>query len=448
MDTAIKDPEGALRIFLDQDEKGHVDSNVPVRWCISREIAEIIQARAIDKPMLVIVIENDGRETGRFVVPLENQMHYIQFSRPGTSTIRSTIMWSTGEDPLEKQLKKRQKYGGYSVSLLNGDQPQCRAFERKISGTRHWLWRLLDEGKDRDSKLIKGLEAKIERMDSELEELRATEKRVCSLTDDFWDMERLPISSELDVEVPKEMFAKEPNRFMKWLASRYNWERSAFDQCSLRRRALITLFTLPFVAMFLAIKRVVLYVGEKVVTAGWWIVLLASYVNAVFFGVRKLNKSVLKGNPRNYDPQDIWRHSEPTIWLYKKDKESGEYIAKHPVFLVLNPPALLFFCVVGLALYFVFSSLTLLVIALAAFVLIAIAIIVAVAAFEPVTTSLTKTKESREENQKETLRNDLEQLACSNASREVNLSALPKRRRSVSLRLQATKAKVCKPFAS
>jgi type VI protein secretion system component VasK len=58
-----------------------------------------------------------------------------------------------------------------------------------------------------------------------------------------------------------------------------------------------------------------------------------------------------------------------------------------------------------------------------------------------------KRVKEREENEAR-LSRDLELLACSNnQSHEVKLSALPKEKRTVSLRLADTKAKVCRPFA-
>ena len=97
MSTALEDrTEEALSLFVDQDEEGQVDSVVPIRWCISRATAEMIQRVEIENPQLVIVVENAGKEMDRYIVPLEALMCFIRFRRPGHNIVHATIMWTWG----------------------------------------------------------------------------------------------------------------------------------------------------------------------------------------------------------------------------------------------------------------------------------------------------------------------------------------------------------------
>ena len=59
-----------------------------------------------------------------------------------------------------------------------------------------------------------------------------------------------------------------------------------------------------------------------------------------------------------------------------------------------------------------------------------------------------KAKKAEQKRRDEEFAKELEQLSCSNASREVSVAALPKERQTVYLRFQNLKSKVCRPFAS
>ncbi len=61
------------------DEHNKVNSVVPIRWCISREIAKRIEDGNIKNPHLLLVISKDGREIDRHVVPLTDMMRFVQF---------------------------------------------------------------------------------------------------------------------------------------------------------------------------------------------------------------------------------------------------------------------------------------------------------------------------------------------------------------------------------
>lgn len=449
--TTEQIPEEAIRLFTVQDEDGQVDATVPVRWCISRETAEMIQKRGISEPKLVIVVEHDGRETDRYVVPLESEMRYIQFRRPGGNVIHATIVWGS---EAESMLNSRFDSGGYRVPLLAVSRPGVEKLEKQDDELGEQLWRLEDSS-DAKADEISALNAQREGVRTEIRNLRDTEPEQCHMRHNFDDIHSIDSTAELGVTVPEELFAGKPPRWMNWLGHLYDgwWSRKApRDQCDLRRRALITLATLLPVTLFQLIALVCIEAVD-----------LAFAGLLLFVGARNINFASLR-HPFQYSPKDMQRDLKPSVWWHKKvvtKNDDGrvikvEYKERNAVTIVINPPVVVFFTAVGFGCYLLWGSLTFLYLGVAAaFIIAVIGCIVAVLFEGPVASFVEKHTEKRardreeqERLDRESLRKELEQLACSSASREVSLSALPKERRTVYLRYQNLKSKVCRPFAS
>jgi hypothetical protein len=451
LSTATVAPEDALSIFTVQDEKGQVDATVPVRWCISRETAEMLQKREIKDPQLVIVVEHDGEEMDRYIVPLEKEMRYIQFRRPGNNVIHATIMWSAGQGPVKKVLaKQRDSNNEYAVLLLGESRPRVEELEKQYDKLSLGLAERLDEGKEESDDEVTVLRARLEGVGTELNAAREKDPVEHHLRDDLEIVNCLDSEAELGVMVPDGMFAGKPPRWMSWLGKFYDglfWKRDARDQCELRRRALITLPTLPltFALMLLWI------VGIELVNFSAVAVLL-------LFGMRNLNFSVLR-KPFELFPADIWANMEPSVWWTKHDENADfrqdRYPLRHPALAVVNPPVVAIFGIIGLTLYLTIGPLLFLILGLgAAFALGLLILIINIAAKGPLARMAAdyKVKSERlakeeEKRNREAFQKELEQLSCTSASRDVSLSALPKERRTVALRFQALKVKVCRPFA-
>jgi hypothetical protein len=461
--TAQSIPGEALSLFLEQNDDGQVDSSVPIRWCISRATAEMIEQKGILDPQLVVVIEQEGNELERYVIPLEEQMHWIQFRRPGENVIRATIMW-TREDAdksANKVLTSREDNGRYMANLIESIQPKVLELETRSNAVCRAQRRLKKRSRHYESRK-EATSTELKRVNGAIASMREIEKPQVKILDDFSQVERLQYEFVLGVTVPEAMFAKEPPRWMKWLGTKYSyWNGAAKDQCDLRRRAIWTGCTLPFYYIAIAVAIIVEFGFFMVVGTVKAAVSFAFIVILLICGVRKLNYGPL-WHPLEENPNEIEKGSGPSIWLEKKVKfkhedgsESFYYEDRNPAFGLVNPPAALILGAIGVALYGVLSSSLFEIITIAGgSIFVAIVVIVGVLASSAIATKKAsrakkkkQEKKEAEERQKLALRKDLEQLACSNASREIKLSALPKERRTVSLRFQAVKAGVCKPFA-
>lgn len=461
MSTAIEQaPSEALSLFLDQDEKGQVDSSVPVRWCISRKTAEMIEAEGILDPQLLIVIEQNGQELERYVVPLEDQMRYIQFRRPGMNTIHATILWQPDDEEASVKtiLEKRHDNGQYMADTLDVQRPQVKALEAKCQSLRREQLDL-----DESTETYATLSAQIDQVEAEVKAAQASETPEVNIRALFDSIKRIGGEFQLDVMVPEEMFAKEPPRWMKWLGTKYAyWNNAARDQCDLRRRALFTLFTLPFYWAWRAIKAVGITIFVVFAYTVMEVFMIAQAVPYLVFGARNINFHAMRQPIDEYGRArlNIGENLKPSFWWTKKVEDSEglggyKYELRHPVLLVLNPPVLLTLAAIAFGLYQLLSqSLFQIILTVMIAVFLAVVLIVGVLATEKAASkrearALKREQEAKErkERQQAELRKDLEQLACSNASREVSVSALPRERRTVALRFQALKSQVCKPFA-
>lgn len=445
--TTEETVDEAIRLFTQQDEDGQVDAMVPIRWCISRETAERIQRMAIDSPQLVIVVEHSGKEMDRYIVPLEAQMRYIQFRRPGKNVVHATVMWPRYGESVKKHLTSRyDRTRQPSVPLIENVQPGVVPIQARYDELHNRFWRAEEE----DDTLADTLRAELDQVTAELNAARASEPTVCLIRNTMDEVARLSYEARLTVVVPDEMFAKTPPRWMNWLGTRYTWSYTAVDQCDLRKRALITLFTLPF---FLVIKWAAAAVIE--------VVNLTVCAVLLFFGMRNLNFEPLR-RPFEHSPMDIGLRMRPSFWWTKEPKEKWRtrYELRHPVLLVLNPPTILGIALVVWGLYAAIGSLVFTIlggVALAAVALTAIGFVISriegpVSRWNEKRTAAKTAARQRDKTErsvraKEVLRRDLEQLTCSTASRQVKVSALPKEHQTIHLRFQDLKSKVCRPFA-
>jgi hypothetical protein len=444
----------ALSLYTVQDENGQVDATVPVRWCISRETAKMLQDKKVENPHLLLVVSNGGWEISRYVVPLFNEMHYVQFLRPGENVIHATIVWYGASKKLKKHLNARYDSGSYKVDLLHTVQPQAARLEREIDELREQYY-AAESGSDEEA----ALKAQIDQLQAELRELEVSEAKQTTIRRHFDSMHRLEHEAQLGVIVPKAMFAKEPPKWMRWLANVYQWERAPRDQCVMRRRALFTAATLPVVALIAT----VIFTCITVVAG---LINLAIISLGLVLGLRNMNYKPLRHSywPFEYGqrPQDILRRSGPSVWFTKKggvSKLSGDqlYTQRSLFFKAFNPFVILLFtglaALYGVAFGFPDGSTVWQVFRDGMIASIVFGILLMAGAKlgdGPISRWSEQRAKEREEEAKrarEALNRELELLACSGASREVKLSALPRSRRTVTLRFYDLKSKVCRPFA-
>jgi hypothetical protein len=435
----------AIRLYVDQDPDGQVDSVVPVRWCISRETAEMIQQLGIDDPQLVIIVENDDKEMDRYIVPVERLMQYVQFRRPGNNVLHATVMWRRGVKSVKKWLEGNYQPGYGRDGLLRVSQPRVAELSARIDTVEKQMWAEEENG---DEELAAALQKEIGRLAEEVHTLRQSEPRQCTIKAELEGVRRLDFEAQLSVDVPVQMFAKQPPRLWTWLGNRYSiWDHAPRDQCDLRRRALFTLGTLWLVLLTRLIAVVVM---ETINLAVVGVLLL--------FGMRNLNFEALR-HPFEEMPKTIYRWQKPSIWWFKhgKDRWGGKsYVLRHPVWFVINPPVILGCVVTGLIIYWSVGTLLPLILAVAVpFAIGFMIVLIGYLAKGPITRWSKRMREALEQQQeeqrkraREALNRQLEQLACSSDNQPASISALPRRRRTVVLRYQQAKAKVCRPFAA
>ena len=177
-------------------------------------------------------------------------------------------------------------------------------------------------------------------------------------------------------------------------------------------------------------------------------------------------------HPISCRPTDIWDGVKNSYWFDKKvvkqeilneGKENErtvevvEYEERSPLFFIISPPLIAFLSIIGAVLYYFFDSMMFIYAGVgAAFVMAALFLVGSLFSplFSPIKSYFDNRADERRRKQREAsekraelLRHDLELLACDGRTRDVNVSSLPKSRRTVGLRFQETKAKVCRPFA-
>ena len=144
---------------------------------------------------------------------------------------------------------KKTDYGTYQIDLVRYFTPGMAELEQHLEELDETIDRL--EWRDdvsEDNEQLREFKAERRKVRTRRNELHEQEA-VFGLVDSFKVLERTLESDQIDIEVPEDMFATEPPRWMIWLGTRYKWPRKAQDQCDLRRRALFTGITLPLLAV-------------------------------------------------------------------------------------------------------------------------------------------------------------------------------------------------------
>lgn len=413
-------------IRLMAPEPDQMAADMPIRWCISKELAERLKDRNIKQPKLLLVVTHGTTEMSRHLVPLMDEMRYFQFKRPGRNVVHAKVVWDEGPHSAKHVLFDTNQHGDYRCSVTRPGQPTFNRLRRLRDRTAGDQLEQLRE------------EIEQHRNDPEEAELR-------SQLDGFGHM---PERGELAVDVDREMFAGEPNRVLQWLASRL-WESRPEDQCHVRRRALIVLALSPLLSLVAA--------AYLLLTEAFN---LATYTALKFLGRRNVNASPLR-HPFRDSSTLVWEELKPSVWTHQEvEKEWGSsYKPRSFFFWVVNPPALVAGTALAIIVWSSLGSFTFNVVTAALAVTIG-AVVVTVAGLLAVNSSprisdrAEKFRQDREYRKKQAEQEErdqrtreLESLACTAAERPVSVMALPKHRQTVSLRFHGLKSRVCKPFA-
>ncbi len=427
-DTDALVAPGEIKLAIEQDPEGQAHSSVPVSWCFSPDLVERLKERGVESPHVLIVVTNEGAEVSRDVVPLTSLMTYIQFRRPGKNRIHATVVWSSEENP-KKILRKKDDNGGYRCEVVEQRDSMLDQY-RDTAGWADLRQIAKDLGKDEEELR---------------EESRARQEPF--ITYNFTSMQRLPEEGVLDVEVPKEMFAKEPPEILQRFVG-ILWERKPHDQCHFRRRLLLSF---PLVPLFLVFFSALMVVAE--------IVSLLAVATLLVAGKRGINYEPVR-RPHKYPPWDVWesvgRHT--SVWYTKKDDSSTFFLL-----WFINPATLSVLGITAGALAqlkvldevtaFIVGQIGPIALAFIAFVMLSLVLRWLILKFfgariEQRKERWKKERAAAKEAAEQAYLRSLELLACSDRPRPTSLQELPKEHRTVRLRYLDLKSRVCKPFAS
>lgn len=379
--TIMDPPTSSLQLYVDVSPDGQVDSVTPVRWCIGLDLIEYFKRLSITDAKVLFVILQNGVEVGRKMVPVANEMTYLSFTRPGTNEVKAIVVYN---DPT--YLMRQEKRGDY-------------------------LYNVLADGE---------------------------------IPDHFTMCSRLPGEDSISVNVPAQMFAKAPNKIMLKVAG-VLFDKKPKDQCDLRRKFLISIPLIPFMAIVGVLGGIV-----SITISAVMLVVFA------FLGFRGISASPLwhpysEGPARNIRAVDDNRAS--SIWIHEPGVWPSQHF-KHPVWWILNPVCIGAFIALGFAAQSIWHLHwpiieVLLTAMIVPTVLVVLAIFVGGAVLGWYNGNASKRRAAarkRKDEEDAKFYRELEALAC-NGTRVPSLEALPRQKRTFTLRYASLKKKVCRPYA-
>lgn len=384
---------------------------IPIQWCLGRSETEALKAKnARNIKVLIVVSYEDGRHEDRYLVPIEEVMTYISFCRPGKHTVFAKVVFWDYNNELNMNF------------LLNTEGIQIFSF------------RVLNTSKT-------------------------------DFVDDshFYSMGVAVLSSsdEGEVIVPKEHFPPEPPMWLQRIAN-FGFERPPVDECAFRRRMLLLIIKLPVLALWFFFTTSVRVIG-------------AGFLSIC--GVRRIKYSPIF-HPWNEDMNDVWYFTDSrNTWFnhdgYGNAKSKFIYLI-HPllyiglfafvtwlkVYLGLSYGEVIL-KLWGILLIFIFAIVDFLVKFFSKFGSIVIGFFIGLVLMKMVHYSLKKremekkAKDAYERSKKTKVELDKQSyddlyrlLACGRAPKTPSLEALPEKKRTLRLKYQNLKAKVCRPYAS
>ncbi|MDP3004520.1 MAG: hypothetical protein Q8N43_03430 [Candidatus Azambacteria bacterium] len=384
------------------------DATIPIRWCLDRNELEKLKEREVKNPSLLLVVTtpsgNEWAEMDRYLIPLDQMLAYVQFHKPGKNRILAAVVWRQDGDvsKLKELIFERKSSLQYEKKVLTYNK---KSFQR-----------------------------------------------------DNYQWEFIGGETELEVVVPEELFAKEPPAYERWWVNLW-FETKPRDQCQYRRRRMIA-YTIQVPIVFLFVIFISIC---RILAAG----------TLLFLGKRKVDlKPII--HPFLYDSMGVWERTEASVFLLDAKGKR-----RHWLVAFFSPLVFLAFVVILIYISLIFPSFFsllqwwhYLIISLAAMVGIAVVVnalfaVIFILHFLFRLTFPVKKSRAEERAKKRTekryaefaeerrlrevkksrLRAELEQLLACNGEFVPKLSALPRKKRTVYLRFQNLKVRVCKPFA-
>jgi hypothetical protein len=286
--------EQDLSLFADINPAGQASSVVPVRWCISERMRRRLKDRKIEDAQLLVVVTNGKEETGRHLFGLFDGVRYISFTRPDDNVIRGIIVRPCPSKDLKKGFFKTLDSGGLACEAVRTRQARTEQLCAK------------SEAASKESGARSNLFARVAK------KVEKEEESAFGIRGAFEFAQTIGSEAQLVVPVADNMFAPEPNRVWRWLSELYPWGSEPRDQCHRRQRALLTLATSPVTGPVMTL-----------VYAACWVASLVATSVLLFFGIRNINYTPLLHPTREWPPE-IWKELEPSFWFTTQGPE-GKY---------------------------------------------------------------------------------------------------------------------------
>lgn len=367
-------------------ESGEAEATIPVRWCVRSDLTTLLREKKIVNAHVLISIVRNGRERQRYLAPLHAEMTWVRFSGVGSHEIHATVVWHSDDDPREMR--------NWFLSRSHGEY---------IHGTMNY------EG----SQFLEPIYF------------------------NFGPIQRLDGEDVLSVVVAEDMFAKPPPRWLQTYQG-FFWQKSGVDQCSTRRRTIASFFLLPF------------FLLAQVARTIFLVVLLGG---SAFAGLRNIRYRVF-WHPFQSPFDALGEGGHFSRWFFC-DAQGSDIRDKKVWMMVVNPPVLLILTIFG-SVFTNWWGIPWVLAPLLGFVIMGgfFGIVFGIAYLFPnIQNWLEDLAQSRSRNwlEKEKVEAakrmaDLDAMVC-NGYRDPNIAALLPQNRTVKLRYQALKSKVCRPYA-
>ena len=390
-----------MKLFIETEIQS---GSVPVRWCVEREELEELKKRGVlDTYILLVVVplEGMGRSyaESRYLVKLDQMMEFITFYRPGRHKIFGAIVWDGNESEMKKIFLSRSDKGVFKMELYD-----------------YWA-----------------------SFKSELDNFRSCLSR-------WWN--RSIGLTEIEVMVPKEVFAKEPPKWeQKWVNMFF--KEPAKNQCEYRKRRIFAYTVQP--------PFVILFGGVYVVAVCLFRFLVVLFL--LLCGTRGINFRPII-HPIKMENRDIWWALRGSVFNPKWEDRIGR---KHP-FLVLLPFTPIVVFGIGLGTYLIldlYHSLSIAKLLLVMTIMISSAVgclgLISLRNFILIKKEIAEIEKLgvssewdyevvRKKKTLESRYREYEIIAC-NGNFTPKIDALPPKKRTIILRYKNLKGRVCKPFA-
>lgn len=374
------------------------NGNIAISWCVTPETLQYLAANKVKDPQVIIVVaptENyHSRREYRKVVPLQDLMTYLEFKASGENQIRAFISTKSRKDARGSYLSKED--GDYKTDILSEDGKE---------------WGYIFGGKYQTHTTESG-----------------DEEQVYARSPD------LPAPTVM-VNVPAGVFAKEPAKWEKTWVN--HWFRSKpQDQCDFRRRRLLAYTVQPLVMLLdvLVVRTLMLLVSTL-----WW-----SRGMSLKYHFHPMTYSIA-------DTVGLWKGGSWVVPTLPEDAQGDaddillSYVLRKCWGLLFTPPAL-----VGLwAIAHFHVWLYALVIGASVIGIVALAFWLSTGAFMALGEWILNLFMSKDTTPWYLDEEELNNLTCTqNFKARTSVSALPAKHRTIGLRFQDLKAKVCRPFSA